>query len=67
MKKYGIEGLGEKEIPEGIDIKVVETFSKLVAKGKKAIGRPRESWQGRLSPEVVFSLSLEPRNIRLLG
>jgi prepilin-type N-terminal cleavage/methylation domain-containing protein len=32
-KRYGIEGRGDKEIPEGIDLKVIDTFSGEVNEG----------------------------------
>ena len=47
--------------------KVVDTFDRLMTEGKKRGGRKRESWQDKLSHEMVFALSLEPKNIRLLG
>ena len=32
-KRYGIEGRGDKEIPEGIDLKVIDTFSGEINEG----------------------------------
>lgn len=46
--------------------KVVDAFGRLLTERKKRFSSKRESWQGRLSNEAVFALSLEPKHIRLL-
>jgi hypothetical protein len=47
--------------------KVIETYSGLMAEGKKRVGSKRENRHSRLSNDGVFALSLEPKHLRLLA